>query len=47
LVAAESVVELANVAAASSNRLTAVVEERLTGDRLDYDAVYAGASEWH
>jgi hypothetical protein len=42
----ESVLELANATIAASLPLPAFVEGRLTSDRLDYDSIYSGSSEW-
>src|SRR5262245_9111105 len=41
-----SVLELANDAIDGRVPLTRLVERRETSERLDYDAVYSGASPW-
>ncbi len=41
-----SVYELANAAIANKTSLTALVQNHVTDESLDYDAVYAGRSEW-
>ncbi len=41
-----SVYELAQQAIHSGTMLAATVEERLSGEALDYDTIYAGAGEW-
>ena len=46
LLDAESVYALANTAIARSSSLSAVVEDSLSGNTLDYDEVYAGESPW-
>jgi hypothetical protein len=43
----ESVYALALVAAADTTPLSSLVRARATGERLQYDAVYAGGSAWH
>lgn len=42
-----SVYELANSAISSGVRLSDLARRRATGDRLDYDPIYRGQSEWH
>ena len=42
----ESVLGLAHVAMASAIPLTEVVAARLTPDRLDYDSIYSGTTDW-
>jgi len=42
-----SVYELTNFAVAANARLSKAVEQRATGQTLDYDDVYKGQSEWH
>ena len=42
-----SVCNLAQEAVSTGTALTALVQKRLTGETLDYDAIYSGASEWH
>jgi hypothetical protein len=41
-----SVYALAQEAIRSGRRLTALIEDHLTKDALDYDAIYRGAAEW-
>jgi hypothetical protein len=42
----DSVYSLAQEAMATGAKLTGLVQQRLTGDFIDYDAVYQGKSEW-
>ena len=41
-----SVYELCNIAMTSGHPLTALVEQRLTGECVDYDPIYSGSSVW-
>ena len=41
-----SVYELAQTALASGTRLSEAAKQRMTADRMDYDLVYSGRSEW-
>ncbi len=41
-----SVVQLVEEAVAANTPLTALVQKRAAGGQLDYDAIYAGKSEW-
>jgi hypothetical protein len=43
---ADSVYDLAQAALASGRTLTALVAERATGERIDYEPVYRGESPW-
>jgi hypothetical protein len=42
-----SIYELANSAISNGVRLSDLARRRATGDRLDYDPIYRGQSEWH
>jgi hypothetical protein len=42
-----SIYELANMAISNGVRLSDLAQQRATGDRLDYDPIYRGQSEWH
>jgi hypothetical protein len=42
-----SIYELANSAISTGVRLSDLARQRATGDRLDYDPIYRGQSEWH
>jgi hypothetical protein len=41
-----SIYELANLALAKGSKLSEAVGQRAAGDRLDYDPIYRGQSEW-
>jgi hypothetical protein len=46
LAGARSVYDLAHIAEASGRSLVKIIHDRAGGDRLDYDAVYTGKSNW-
>jgi hypothetical protein len=41
-----SAYELANLAITGRGKLSELVQQKATGERLDYDAVYRGSSDW-
>jgi hypothetical protein len=47
LAGVRSIYDLAQLSIASGETLQAAVAKAGSGDRLDYDAVYSGASAWH
>jgi len=42
-----SIYELTNAALATNVSLSALIKKHATGERLDYDSIYAGQSPWH
>lgn len=44
---ARSIYELAQFADANGKSLLKLIAERVTAERLDYDAIYSGKSDWH